>query len=128
MSLITGGLGPGSGLITRGLGSSFISRMIQRGTDRLRKWFLGVDQKVFVKTKIKGTTQLPLVFLGNIKANVAKPYQIFYNLYGNTLHHLMIERRVRGHYKRPFLFETRTQGKKSFVRMLLEIILDDEDD
>jgi len=126
MSLVTRGLTDGT-LITRGLGLSLFERIARWGADKYRKWIRGIELKKFLTIEIKGNNRIDFNITLDVLSNVSNPYQTIYKLFGNYARAINEQLSVKGNYQRELLFETRTSGKKSFFKLMMEILLDDED-
>lgn len=125
MSIITRGFVDGT-IVTRGFSS--LGRFIQFIKGATRKLLHGYAARTQCIIKIKGNTKLPLALIINVKAHLSEPYQTVYSLLGNNKITTKEFLSVRGDLRRnqQLLLDSKTSGKKSFKRLILELLLDDE--
>ena len=126
MSLITRGMTDGT-LITRGMGivSSTISQISDWAKRNLWK---SKGYRKLLSTRIIGNTLFPFKTLKDISSNTSVPYCNVLSVFGNNSVPISERVSLTGNYKRQFLFETKASGKKSFIKMFIELILDDAEE
>jgi len=127
MSLVTRGLGPGSGLIVRGMG--FLSSFIQNSWSYWKRifWHQGERYAAF-KFDIFGDTVHDLKIKRNIYGDYSTTIIVTNNLYGDLVgqKEKLIESKIFGDTSHNINENIKLTGKKDFRRLIWELLLDDD--
>lgn len=119
------GLGGGS-LITSGLG--YWSRIVNKFSDWWYKRLRNAGRNKLIDIKIVGNTKILIAKTWYISSNTSSPYQQICSIFGNSKNKINQFANVKANYKKQLLFNSvKATGKKDFKRLILELLLDDED-